>query len=392
MSQIEALNASASAQLKGKDAPDMAVKTLSVRVADKHIPRLKRMARLVNTVWNHCNEVTAKAWLDRRDWPHEYEVAKLFNGICKDFQEEGWGELLQNCCYQVAKEHAKCRKQHKKCKLSWRVSDSNKNNYSLGWVPFRDGSVTFADGKLHYGKKLPAVIHVDFLEHGYDLSGYEFRNGTFTEDAQGKWHCNIAVRTPVVQREGSLVIGIDPGRGEVMTLSTGGKLSLTDVQYAGLEEKLAIAQRANKKKQVVKIHAKIKNKRKQAQRDFINLILKLKPAMVVIGHWAPAAQGKTPGAKNARAGSLATLKVMLANKLDEFGIPMFEVNEAYTSKTCSECGSVTEQIGGVENLGVREWTCEHCKVFHDRDVNAAKNIAAVGELLLREALTMREAA
>ena len=387
MKNLNAMNACGKAHLQGKDAPDMAVKTLSVRVADKHIPRLKRMARLVNTVWNHCNEVSAKAWLDRRAWPSQFDMDKLVRGM-SEFKDEGWGEILSATSGVVAKEHATRRQQFKKTMLHWRVSNPNKKNYSLGWVPFRDGNVTFADGKLHYGKDL----HVDFLEHGYDLSGYEFRNGSFTEDHQGKWHCNIVVTTPVQAFDGELVIGIDPGRGEVMTLSTGGKLSLTDVQYAGLEEKLAIAQRANKKKQVVKIHAKIKNKRKQAQRDFINLILKLKPAMVVIGHWVPVAQGKTPGAKNARAGSLATLKVMLANKLDEFGIPMFEVNEAYTSKTCSECGSVTEQIGGVENLGVREWTCEHCGVCHDRDVNAAINIAAVGELLLREALTMREAA
>ncbi|MDM7857868.1 zinc ribbon domain-containing protein [Thiopseudomonas acetoxidans] len=29
-------------------------------------------------------------------------------------------------------------------------------------------------------------------------------------------------------------------------------------------------------------------------------------------------------------------------------------------------------------MRIREWTCSECGVTHDRDVNAAKNILAVG--------------
>ena len=31
-----------------------------------------------------------------------------------------------------------------------------------------------------------------------------------------------------------------------------------------------------------------------------------------------------------------------------------------------------------ENFGIREWTCPECGALHDRDVNAAKNILALG--------------
>jgi putative transposase len=36
----------------------------------------------------------------------------------------------------------------------------------------------------------------------------------------------------------------------------------------------------------------------------------------------------------------------------------------------------------VLDLGVRTWTCPSCGVAHDRDVNAAKNILAVGKTVL----------
>ncbi len=38
-----------------------------------------------------------------------------------------------------------------------------------------------------------------------------------------------------------------------------------------------------------------------------------------------------------------------------------------SSKTCSGCGSILETL----TLDVREWSCKHCGVRHDRDVNAA---------------------
>jgi putative transposase len=41
---------------------------------------------------------------------------------------------------------------------------------------------------------------------------------------------------------------------------------------------------------------------------------------------------------------------------------------------------------GPKPLHVREWTCKACGTVHDRDVNAARNIAALGR---REALNAR---
>jgi putative transposase len=50
------------------------------------------------------------------------------------------------------------------------------------------------------------------------------------------------------------------------------------------------------------------------------------------------------------------------------------VHEAYTSKTCSFCGCLT-------NVGDSKiYTCQECKQVVDRDINASKNILMKGIL------------
>jgi putative transposase len=53
-----------------------------------------------------------------------------------------------------------------------------------------------------------------------------------------------------------------------------------------------------------------------------------------------------------------------------------------TSQVCSACGVKD----GPKPLAVREWECKACGTVHDRDVNAARNIPALGR---REALNAR---
>ena len=63
---------------------------------------------------------------------------------------------------------------------------------------------------------------------------------------------------------------------------------------------------------------------------------------------------------------------MLEDKCDSAGIVFKEVNEAYTTQTCSSCGSRPDlRPKGLAGLGIREWACG---VTHDR---AAKNILTI---------------
>ncbi|MDY7219498.1 transposase [Denitrificimonas sp. JX-1] len=74
------------------------------------------------------------------------------------------------------------------------------------------------------------------------------------------------------------------------------------------------------------------------------------------------------------------LKTMLDYKCAHAGIVFKEVDEAYTTQTCSSCGNFPEsRPKGIAGLGIREWTCSECGVTHDRDINASRNILAAGQ-------------
>ncbi len=70
--------------------------------------------------------------------------------------------------------------------------------------------------------------------------------------------------------------------------------------------------------------------------------------------------------------ALGELGRQLTYKAAWYGTELVLVERFYpSSKTCSRCGSVKEQL----SLSPRVYACEHCGLELDRDVNAAINLA-----------------
>lgn len=67
-------------------------------------------------------------------------------------------------------------------------------------------------------------------------------------------------------------------------------------------------------------------------------------------------------------------RTMLEYKCKWYGKQLIVVPPHYTSQECSNC----HHNSGKKTLDIREWTCDNCGVYHDRDINAAKNILTKG--------------
>jgi len=215
-----------------------------MRVKDKHASWLNAQASEVNCVWNYANELSVRVFERERRFIDAYELQKFTDGATR----EGLG-LHSHTVQEVGQEYCRRRKQAGKLKLSWRVSSGPRR--SLGWVPFKTGVLKYAHGQVRFNGRWLS------LWDSYGLSQYQLRAGNFSEDARGRWYLNVTVQVPVTvgPPPGRTAVGIDLGLKDFFATSEGQTVEATQF-YRDLEPKLAVAQRAGKKKRVRALHAK----------------------------------------------------------------------------------------------------------------------------------------
>jgi IS605 OrfB family transposase len=350
------------------------IKTLSVRIRDKHAKVLSRMAFEVNQVWNLANEMSRDAyripvpgvgWINGGEWLSAFDIQKKTSGLNKQKDYLIGSATVQ----EIIAVHARARHQFKKSKLNWRISSGSKR--ALGWVPFKLGSIKFVNGQVRFAK------HHFKIWDSYGLSQYEFRSGSFSQDARGRWYLNVVVQAKLEPSLGTSAVGIDLGLKDTATCSDGTKLDRKE-RYRTLEAKLGIAQRANKSQLVKTIHAKIKNQRKDDNHKFSSALVNQHGA-IFVGNVSSSQLARTRMAKSVLDAGWYMLKTQLEYKAIARSVVFSEVNEKYTTQTCSCCLKVSgSSPKGRSGLGIREWTCAECGTTHDRDINAARNILRLG--------------
>ena len=346
--------------------------TLKIRVKDKHATMLSAEARDVNFVWNFCNEASQKILEREQKFCSNADLDNLTSGATK-----AGLNLHSQTVQAISAEYVTRRRQFKKRRLSWRVSNPKSPRHSLGWVPFKAAAITYKNGQLHYRGRPISLWDSWGLADLKDCLG----PGSFNEDSRGRWYVNITVKVPEpvgprrMARGDSL--GIDLGLKDFAAFSDEAADKIDAHRfYRDLEPALAVAQRAGKKRRVKAIHAKIANRRKDALHKLSSSLVKNHGA-IFVGNVNASAMTQTKNAKSVLDAGWSAFRTMLQYKCDDAGVWFDEVNEAYSTQTCSNCGSITGPKGQ-EMLGVRRWTCSCCGSEHDRDVNAAKNILRAG--------------
>ena len=342
------------------------MKTLKLRIKDRHIKVLDQLASEVNFVWNYVNDLSFKHLKRKGEFLSAYDIAKYTKGTSKQ------------CCLHsqtiqaVTEELVTRRKQFKKAKLRWRVSNKKSARRSLGWIPFKKVAIKYADGYVQYGK------HQFKLWDSYGLSKYSVKTGAFVEDARGRWYvCLVVDSSKQEKSKATKAIGIDLGLKDIATCSDGTVISNPKF-YRKYEQKLGIAQRAKKRKRVRALHAKIANCRKDHLHKASSQLVR-ENALIVVGDLSAKKLVKTKMAKSVLDTGFSALKTMLKYKCENASVLFEEVNESFTTQTCSCCGEITASSPkGRTGLGIRVWECENCSSVLDRDLNSAKNILALG--------------
>jgi transposase len=191
------------------------MKTLKLRIRDKHADQLNRLSGSVNFVWNYVNDLSYR---------HLQKTGKFFSAYDLNDYTKGSGELLglhSQTIQAITEELVTRRKQFKKAKLKWRVSNKKSARRSLGWIPFKKVAIKYADGYVQYGK------HQFKLWDSYGLSKYNVKTGSFVEDSRGRWYVCLVVEAPKIEKTTSTkAIGIDLGLKNIATCSDGVVISV----------------------------------------------------------------------------------------------------------------------------------------------------------------------
>lgn len=326
--------------------------TYKFRLKNKNLSRLSEMARSVNFVWNYVNDVSLQYLEKRGQWLSGYDACKLTAGCAKDLG------LLARVIQMVSLTHVQKRRAAKKKKLNWRSSKR-----SLPWIPVYNDIISISNDSIKFNG-----LWFRFWK-SRDVIG-EIKSGSFTQDARGRWFVSLCCEVPVLNVKNGEAIGIDLGLKTIATLSNGMKLTRTNIT-ATWANKLASAQRAAKKNQVSKIHTKISNIRKDWNHKETTRIIKTY-GIVCVGNARSSNLKRTCLASSVSDAGWYQFKTMLEYKARRLGVVYKEINEKFSTVTCSDCLQRTGP-SGLGALGVREWICS-CGSRHDRDVNAAKNI------------------
>ena len=277
---------------------------------------------------------------------------------------------------------------NKKAKLRWRSNKPKAKTKSLGWIPFKKSAIKHLATRQSGKKALKSTLQLSLakgqkliieLFDSYNLALYDLNTLELVQDARGRWYACITVKNHPKKHieHGTGQVGIDLGLKDAATTSDGD--TLTVKQTLKWAEKLATAQRAKKKQRVTVIHAKIKNTRRDLIHKFTTNLVR-NNALIVVGDIKSKSftNKKTKLAKSTYDAGWFELKRQLDYKCKHAGCRFEIVNESYTTQTCSSCRQISDSSPkGRAGLRIREWTCE-CGVTHDRDINAARNILAVG--------------
>jgi IS605 OrfB family transposase len=134
------------------------------------------------------------------------------------------------------------------------------------------------------------------------------------------------------------------------------------------------ANRAKARHRVAVLHRRVRDARLDHAHKTVLRLVRDNQA-VYAEDLAVSALMRTRLAKSVTDAGWSQLTRCIQEKAAQYGRTFAKVGRFEpTSQVCSACGVKD----GPKPLGVRQWTCPVCGTVHDRDVNAARNILALG--------------
>ncbi|MGH3241238.1 MAG: RNA-guided endonuclease InsQ/TnpB family protein [Spirillospora sp.] len=256
-------------------------------------------------------------------------------------------------------------------------------HYTRSAFRMRGGELTMA--------KTTAPLRFVWTWDAAELSALTPTMVVISRDPDERWFVTFAVDTdaPDPLPGTGHAIGVDLGVRDFAITSDGERianprhLERKARNLARYQRRMARCQKgsANRRKAKTKV-ARACGKVRNARQDFLHRTstkLIRSADTVVIEDLAVGDMAKNR--KLARAicdAGWGEFRRQLEYKAERYGRRLIVIDRWYpSSKTCSSCGHLLAEL----RLSTRHWTCPGCRTRHDRDINAAKNILAAGQVV-----------
>lgn len=214
-------------------------------------------------------------------------------------------------------------------------------------------------------------------------------SATFKKDPTGKWFVSILGTIDHVEREAgalspSQVVGIDLGIRQFAVLSDGTSVDmpafhkLAERRLRRSHRAVSRKRRGSRNRQKARRELAVAYRRTADRRkDFLHKLtteLTNSHEAICIEDLGVTGLARTKLASRILDSSFRELRRQLEYKSAWKGTALIAVDRFFpSSKTCSRCGVKNTKL----SVSDREWTCS-CGATHDRDLNAARNIANEG--------------
>ncbi|PWI09479.1 transposase [Streptomyces sp. NWU339] len=211
---------------------------------------------------------------------------------------------------------------------------------------------------------------------------------TVSQDAAGRWFVSLLCEDPRVQPlpATDTAVGIDVGLTHLLTLSTGEKITnprherrdrarLAKAQRELSRKVRGSANRAKARRRVARIHARIADRRRDVLHKLTTRLVRENQTLVIEDLAVRTMVKNRSLARAIGDAAWSQFRSLLEYKAAWYGREVVAMDRFFpSSRLCSACGALRERMP----LSVRTWTCGSCGTTHDRDVNAAQNLLAVG--------------
>jgi putative transposase len=210
---------------------------------------------------------------------------------------------------------------------------------------------------------------------------------TVSRDTAGRYFVSILIEEEIdLLSPTDTQVGIDLGLHDIVVLDCGEKvgnprfLQRDEQRLAKAQRRLARKKRGSKNREkartkVARIHARIADRRHDFLHKLSTRLIRENQTICVESLLVKAMAKHPTLAKAIHDVSWGEFVRQLAYKATWYGRSLIKIDQWYpSSRRCHICGHVLDELA----LDARHWSCPACGANHDRDVNAARNILAVG--------------